>query len=71
MLTLVIAQNADLRDRLALFDDRVCEDCGCAPRDRDEGTCYDCARSELALESYAGACISVGLRALCGRRVKP
>lgn len=62
---------ADLRSRLALFAEHVCRGCGCAVReDNDnESVCYDCARVGLELESYAGAHVSVGMRAICGRRI--
>lgn len=60
---------ADLRSRLLLFAEHVCRGCGCAVREDNESVCYDCARVGLELESYAGAHVSVGMRALCGRRI--
>ena len=74
---------ADIRDRLRLFSDRVCGACGCAPRESREdfpGRCGDCdhidslvgwnlLRSRPYVGHTAAACVSVGLRALCGRRI--
>ena len=74
MLTLVIEQNADLRSRLSLFADFVCEGCGCAVQhpDVEAPLCGDCFAVDEAFEDepeYPAACISVGMRALCGRRI--
>ena len=73
MLTLVIEQNADLRSRLSLFADFVCEGCGCAPA---EDVCLDCWAASQPQDGLmhgrtrkASASISVGMRALCGRRI--
>ena len=73
MLTLVIEQNADLRSRLSLFADFVCEGCGCATSyDVSREYCLDCWEVRHGVTSgdyHAAACVSVGLRALCGRRI--
>ena len=73
---------ADLRARLELFREHVCQGCGCAAV-RFTSTCFDCDTSSdhdtphrrpgesYAGESYAAACVSVGMRALAGRRVFP
>lgn len=79
MLTLVIEQNADLRDRLRVLatspDRAVCRVCGCAGHYMT-GRCFDCHYVEWRgcyerkePERIVGACISVGMRALCGRRI--
>lgn len=77
---------ADLRSRLALFEEHVCRGCGCAARQApspavcdygDDEYCEDCAVARLSCvrdgwsrwPEHAAACISVGLRALCGRRI--
>lgn len=63
------AENADLRDRLRIVAfGNVCEHCGCAP----VGTthpflCHDCDIATSDKAPRCGACISVGMRALCGR----
>lgn len=65
---------ADLRDRLALFADCVCQGCGCA-RGGVGGCCGDCEvafawRNAIRSTGLSAACcVSVGMRALCGRRV--
>lgn len=63
----------DLRSRLSLFRDYVCEGCGCAVRYRG-ARCIDCCWCDYELplnppSVQAAACISVGMRALCGRRI--
>lgn len=80
MLTLVIEQNADLRDRLALFQRFACRACGCAPAQEPsewacafgvEALCQDCcavARAPSSPDSF-GAHVSVGMRGLCGRKL--
>ena len=79
MLTLVIEQNADLRDRLRVLaaspDRAVCRVCGCAGHYMT-GRCFDCHYVEWRgcyerkePERIVGACISVGMRALCGRQI--
>lgn len=64
---------ADLRSRLALMAPRVCEGCGCAPAAAFEFVCTDCSAVADAdgdgYDEHHGACVSVGLRALCGRRI--
>lgn len=68
---------ADLRDRLRILAPMVCGWCGCAPASGDGfGPCPDCQEVKNvfwldlpAQYSTTGACISVGLRALCGRRL--
>lgn len=74
---------ADLRDRLRLFEEHVCRGCGCAVVEAaNMKLCEDCDEVRYgpaphALERYddhdrgaiASACISVGLRAICGRRI--
>lgn len=67
---------ADLRDRLRVLAEHVCHECGCAPVPRvsEEPYCWDCSPLytsvfEPAADRIVGACISVGLRALCGRRI--
>ena len=78
MLTLVIEQNADLRDRLRVLAEHVCEGCGCAVKCESYTggmmpLCSDCINAEcpdvVEPNEHAGACISVGMRALCGRRI--
>ena len=75
---------ADLRARLELFRGYVCGSCGCTSRDEDCGyhaECSDCNAAYRA-KDYGfdrdhiedcdiAACVSVGMRALCGRRVFP
>lgn len=72
------AENADLRDRLALCRRYICRDCWCAIVRIGDTRCEDCGKAGLlyawtpaqASEGpYAAACVSVGLRALCGRRI--
>lgn len=71
---------ADLRDRLRIMAPMVCEGCGCAPA--GEGSlCEDCDNVEWTDDHvreqstdvgrgyHNAACISVGLRALCGRKL--
>lgn len=67
---------ADLRDRLRVLAPMVCEGCGCAPIGTSHP--YLCGDCELAtpirLAHYRetellGACVVVGLRALCGRKL--
>lgn len=69
---------ADLRDRLCLCRRYICRDCGCAIVRIGDSRCEDCGKAGLlyawtpaqASEGpYAAACISVGLRRLCGRRI--
>lgn len=68
-------QNHD--DRLRVLAPMVCEGCGCAlglaRTERARLVCVDCCwyGYELSLNPSARAacCISVGLRALCGRRI--
>lgn len=70
---------ADLRDRLRVLEPMVCEGCGCAaranPSDVDDSRlCVDCDVEHwpgrlTEDESVEAACLSVGLRALCGRRL--
>lgn len=68
---------ADLRDRLRVMAPWVCRGCGCAAEeanDYDEvmGYCPDCDSAAGLLsdcEEDAAACVSVGMRALCGRRI--
>lgn len=75
-LTENAATIADLRDRLRMLSPMVCEGCGCAIVARD-GRCEDCetahayrhSGSPAELPVRIGACVSVGLRALCGRRL--
>lgn len=73
LLPLVIAQNADLRDRLRIMAPMVCEECGCAPVFSTYARCSDCLDADCPgvceLHEHSGACISVGLRRLCGRRI--
>lgn len=64
---------ADLRDRLRTLAPVVCEGCGCA---HAEDMCIDCwtaAQPQSGMmhgrERRAAACLSVGLRALCGRKL--
>lgn len=63
----------DLRSRLSLFADFVCEGCGCATSyDVSREYCLDCWEVRHGVTSgdyHAAACVSVGLRALCGRRI--
>lgn len=67
------AENADLRDRLALCAEHVCQGCGCAAADLvnfDTDVCGDCLRIRgWRAGGYTAACISVGLRALAGRKI--
>lgn len=69
---------ADLRDRMRLCRRYICRDCGCAIVRIGDSRCEDCGKAGLlyawtpaqASEGpYAAACVSVGLRALCGRRI--
>lgn len=70
---------ANLRARLELFREHVCGDCKCAPKAASYGRCWDCyiyhySRAwtpdwTTGAENYAASHISVGMRALCGRRV--
>ena len=71
---------ADLRARLELFREHVCQGCGCACGWDYGSMCEDCCRIVAWSEDpgdpchspwVAGASISVGMRALCGRRVFP
>ena len=52
---------------------RVCEGCGCSAAYRDYPHCSDCldaSAGDIVMQhEHAGACISVGMRALCGRRI--
>lgn len=62
---------ADLRDRLAPW---TCPSCDVAPLGvGDDGTlwplCADCFVALWHSEGCEAACISVGLRTLCGRRI--
>ena len=59
---------ADLRSRLALLAGSVCEECGCAEANA-HCLCHDCYSAKHFVSGKVGACISVGLRALCGRRI--
>lgn len=68
------AENADLRDRLALFAPLVCKRCDCAPMNPYQGEeplCDDCGYALLmgSGSNKTGAYVSVGMRALCGRRL--
>jgi len=67
------AENADLRDQIALLACAVCVGCGCAERFADHVLCIDCLDAEagdiVVQHEHVGACISVGLRALAGRRL--
>ena len=64
---------ASLRSRLSLFAEHVCEGCGCAPYGgtHELALCNDCFTVDEGFDvpEYPYACISVGLRALCGRRI--
>lgn len=74
---------ADLRDRLRLFEAHVCWGCGCAVVEAaNMKLCEDCDEVRYgpaphALERYddhdrgaiASACVSAGMRRLCGRRI--
>lgn len=70
---------ADIRDRLRVLEPMVCEGCGCAaranPSDVDDSRlCVDCDVEHwpgrlTEDESVEAACLSVGLRALCGRKL--
>lgn len=71
-----------LHSRMLLFRDYVCQGCGCAAA-RSEHLCDDCERvgpsgewidpvSDLTREGVAcqaAACVSVGMRALCGTKI--
>lgn len=70
---------ADLRDRLRVLAASpvraVCRVCGCAGHYMTE-RCFDCHYVEWRgcyerkePERIVGACVSVGMRALCGRRI--
>lgn len=76
------ADNAGLREQIADLHDRlrvlaygnICESCGCAAIcASDPFLCSDCAVAVCADNGRVlwrvGACISVGLRALCGRLI--
>ncbi len=69
------AENADLRDRLALLRyEGPCTACKCAPRRGcDLYHCHDChwANPHGYGGQCAAACLSVGMRALAGRRLAP
>lgn len=71
---------ADLRDRLRLMAEHMCDECGCAAAAADDTTCDDCYRVGAVAgrrvfhraydaKHVGAACISVGLRAICGRRI--
>lgn len=68
---------ADLRARLRIMARVVCDGCGCEARCGDRALCWDCNTARLSCvldgwsqdSSHAAACVSVGLRALCGRRI--
>lgn len=69
---------ADLRDRLRVLAPMVCEGCGCARAVFANALCVDCEEAEWGVPrgapvddcgDRAAACISVGLRRLCGRRI--
>lgn len=73
---------ASLRSRLALMAEHVCEECGCAAVDpEDHTTCEDCylvgavqGRRFISVahkqpQYTVGACVSAGMRRLCGRRI--
>lgn len=67
---------ADLRSRLLLFADYVCEGCGCAPVglgwDGDPWRCDDCVTVDFDCPQepeYPAACVSVGMRALAGTQI--
>ncbi len=60
---------ADLRSRLALFAGFVCEGCGCAAAEIGSALCVDCDGAKYAPSVREAACVSVGMRALCGRRI--
>lgn len=67
------AMLTDLRDRLRLLAPMVCEGCGCAPKFLEYERCSDCMEADCygVVEPYehVGACLSVGMRALCGRKL--
>ncbi len=66
--------NADLRARLELFREHVCEGCGCAAAN-GAYWCNDCyvlrpsIPNDMCGVDKDSAAISVGMRALCGRKV--
>lgn len=70
---------ADLCAKLELFREHLCGDCKCAPKAASHGKCWDChiyhySRAwapdwSTGAENYAASHISVGMRALCGRRI--
>lgn len=69
---------ADLRDRLRVLAPMVCEGCGCARAVFANALCVDCEESQWGIPRGApvgdwgdrvAACVSAGLRALCGRRL--
>lgn len=67
----VLASVEDLRDRVALLAPFVCVGCRCAPKTHGSSGCDDCHMTWWPKddEETAAACLSVGLRALCGRRL--
>ena len=82
-VTLAVAETtiADLRDRLLLFKRFVCVECGCAPRvgalHCDDCLCLEQCTAPRGLEDgwtpakhIFAACVSVGMRALAGRKLK-
>lgn len=67
---------ADLSDRLRIMARVVCDGCGCAPSyDVSREYCLDCWEVRWNYHgingsgSHVSSSISVGLRALCGRRI--
>lgn len=69
---------ADLRDRLRILAPMVCEGCGCARAVFGHALCVDCEEAQWGIPrgapvgdwgDRAAACVSVGMRALCGRRI--
>lgn len=68
---------ADLRDRLKVMTWHVCNDCGCAPVDKNRidraAVCVDCGALLDACiffnEGFFAASISRGMRALVGRKI--
>lgn len=71
------AEILELHDRLSLFERYVCKRCGCAPVGVvwvEEQRCDDCMRADDSVQGFVheetpAACVSVGLRALCGRKI--
>ncbi len=77
-----IPTDADLRARLELFREHVCDECQCAPvHAYTDDPCIDCEDAQVGIYNmergnpprpeYCASAISVGMRALCGRKVIP